>query len=316
MQTSITRAQKVSFLDLGPNEAIVEIDGLYPGYGVTLGNAMRRVLLSSLPGASITELKIKGANHEFTTVSGVKEDIVEILINFKKVRFKLHGDEPQFATLKISGEKEIFSKEIKTPSQLELVTPDIYIATVTDKKTEFEVEIKVEKGLGYIPVEQRKREKLEVGTVALDGIFTPIKKVNFEVENMRVGDRTDFNRLKVHIETDGSVDPKDAFMESTKILVDQFSEVIELVSSKDSPKSEDLETEDADKSSKKDDKTRISDLNVSLRTINALEKSGVVFVEDLTSKSQKELKSVKGLGEKGLKEIRKELQRLGYISEE
>ena len=316
MQTSITRAQKVSFLDLGPNEAIVEIDGLYPGYGVTLGNAMRRVLLSSLPGASITELKIKGANHEFTTVSGVKEDIVEILINFKKVRFKLHGDEPQFATLKISGEKEIFSKEIKTPSQLELVTPDIYIATVTDKKTEFEVEIKVEKGLGYIPVEQRKREKLEVGTVALDGIFTPIKRVNFEVENMRVGDRTDFNRLKVHIETDGSVDPKDAFMESTKILVDQFSEVIELVSSKDSPKSEDLETEDADKSSKKDDKTRISDLNVSLRTINALEKSGVVFVEDLTSKSQKELKSVKGLGEKGLKEIRKELQRLGYISEE
>jgi len=316
MQTSIIRASNVVFKTIDANTELVEIDSLYPGYGVTLGNALRRVLLSSLPGASITEIKIKGVDHEFSTIKGVKEDVVEILINLKKVRFKLHGDEQQKATLKVSGEKEAYSKEIKTPSQLELVTPDILIATLTDKKAELEIELKVEKGLGYIPVELRKMEKLEIGNIALDAIFTPVKKVNFEVENMRVGDRTDFNKLKVLIETDGSIAPKEAFVDALKILVGQFSEVLDIATSEDTEKvKEHLEISSV-AGEQKDDRPKIGDLNISLRTINALERSNIMYVDDLVAKPFKELKTLRGLGEKGLKEIKKELQRLGHLAEE
>jgi len=316
MQTSIIRASNVVFKTIDTNTKLVEIDSLYPGYGVTLGNALRRVLLSSLPGASITEIKIKGVDHEFSTIKGIKEDVVEILINLKKVRFKLHGDESQKATLKVSGEKEAYSKEIKTPSQLELVTPDVLIATLTDKKAELEIELKVEKGLGYIPVELRKMEKLEIGNIALDAIFTPVKKVNFEVENVRVGDRTDFNKLKVLIETDGSIAPKEAFIDALKILVGQFSEVLDLVTSDDTEKvKEHLEISSVG-IEHKDDRPKIGDLNISLRTINALERSNILYVDDLVAKPFKELKTLRGLGEKGLKEIKKELQRLGHLAEE
>jgi DNA-directed RNA polymerase subunit alpha len=316
MQTSIIRASNVVFKTIDTNTKLVEIDSLYPGYGVTLGNALRRVLLSSLPGASITEIKIKGVDHEFSTIKGIKEDVVEILINLKKVRFKLHGDESQKATLKVSGEKEAYSKEIKTPSQLELVTPDVLIATLTDKKAELEIELKVEKGLGYIPVELRKMEKLEIGNIALDAIFTPVKKVNFEVENVRVGDRTDFNKLKVLIETDGSIAPKEAFIDALKILVGQFSEVLDLVTSDDTEKvKEHLEINSVG-IEHKDDRPKIGDLNISLRTINALERSNILYVDDLVAKPFKELKTLRGLGEKGLKEIKKELQRLGHLAEE
>ena len=193
---------------------------MYPGYGITLGNAIRRVLLSSLTGAAVTEVKIKNAPHEFATISGVKEDVLHILMNIKQLRFKSFIDEPQTAVLKVKGEKEATGKDFECPADLKLANPDQHIATITDKGTELEIEIKIEKGVGY--VFEDKEEKKGIGVIGLDAIYTPIKKANYIVENMRVGDRTDFDRISLEVETDGTVSPEEALAESLKILLEQF----------------------------------------------------------------------------------------------
>jgi len=205
------------------NKAVFEIEALYPGYGVTIGNSLRRVLLSSLDGAAITQVKIKNVPHEFSTMPGVLEDIIQIMLNLKQLRFKIYTEEPQKATLKVRGEKKVRGSDFEIPAQLELVNKDCHIATVTDKKTELEIEIQVEKGIGYSPRETRKKEKLEIGTIPLDAIFTPVRRIAFRVENMRVGERTDFDRLFLEVETDGTILPEDAFCRASEILVKQFS---------------------------------------------------------------------------------------------
>lgn len=217
--------QKAKIIKRGDNQAIFEIDGCYPGYGVTLGNIFRRVLLSSLPGAAVTTLKIKGASHEFSTIPYVLEDVIRIILNLKQLRFKILSQEalPIRVELKAVGEKEVKAKDIKVSSEVEIINKDIHIATLTDKKAKLEMEIEIDMGLGYVPVEQRKKEKLEIGAIAVDAIFTPIKKVNYEVENMRVGDRTDFNRLRISIETDGSLSPEEALENAADILVEHFN---------------------------------------------------------------------------------------------
>jgi DNA-directed RNA polymerase subunit alpha len=201
---------------------VFEIEGLYTGYGITLGNALRRVLLSSLPGAAITQVKIKGVKHEFSTIPGVLEDIVDITLNLKKIRFEFHAEEPQTLSLKKKGVGEVTGADIKTPSQVEIVNPDAHIATLTSKTAEFEMEITVEKGLGYSPVESRKAEKLPIGTIAIDAIFTPVLTVNNAVENMRVGERTDYNRLTLTVETDGTISPSRAIHKASNILKDHL----------------------------------------------------------------------------------------------
>jgi DNA-directed RNA polymerase subunit alpha len=190
-----------------------------------MGNALRRVLLSSLTGAAITQIKIKGIEHEFSTVDGVLEDVVEIMVNLKKVRFRFYATEPQILTLKVKGERKVTAADIKTNAQVEIVNPDSHIATLTNKNAELDMEITVEKGSGYVPVEARKIEKLPIKTIALDAIFTPIVKVNFDIENMRVGDRTDYNRLKLIIETDGSISPSSALHKACNILKDHFEKI-------------------------------------------------------------------------------------------
>lgn len=205
------------------SEGIFEINGLYTGYGLTLGNALRRVLLSSLPGAAITQVKIKGVNHEFSTLEGLAEDIVELGLNLKKVRFRAYSDDPQILNLKVNGEKSVTAADIETNAQVEVINPESHIATLTAKSAELDMELTVERGLGYVPVEAMKLEKLPIGVIALDAIFTPVIKVNFEVENMRVGDRTDYNRLKLFINTDGSVTPSVALRKASNILQDHFS---------------------------------------------------------------------------------------------
>ncbi|MDP2910413.1 MAG: DNA-directed RNA polymerase subunit alpha [bacterium] len=206
------------------NWAQFEIQGLYPGYGITIGNSLRRVLLSSLPGAAVTQVKIKGVQHEFSTIPGVLEDVITITMNLKQLRFKIHSDEPQKAVLKIKGEKKIKGSDFEVPTQLELMNKDCPIATLTDKKKELEMEIQVEKGIGYEPVERRKKQKkLEIGVIPIDAIFTPIKRISYKVENMRVGERTDFDRLKLDIETDGTIIPEDAFSQASEILIKHFS---------------------------------------------------------------------------------------------
>lgn len=209
------------------NQAIFELQGLYPGYGVTIGNAMRRVLLSSLEGVAVTEVKIKGASHEFSTVPGVLEDVIMLLLNIKNLRFKIHEGQMQKVTLSVKGEKEVTGADFNLFPQVELANPELHIATLTDKKAEFEVEVTIEKGIGYEPKEYRKGRKAEIGSMMLDAIYTPIKNVNFNVENMRVGDRTDFDKLSLEIETDGTVTPEDAFYDAAEILIKHFSIIAE-----------------------------------------------------------------------------------------
>lgn len=227
--TRLSESVKIKTVSETAVEGVFEIEGLYSGYGLTVGNALRRVLLSSLPGACVTQIKIKNVKHEFTTIDGVMEDIVEIALNMKKVRFAFHADEPQILTIDVKGEKEVTAGDIKTNAQVEVINPESHIATITEKKTEFSMEITVEKGLGYVPVEARKVEKLPVGVIAIDAIFTPVTNVNFVVENMRVGERTDFNKIKFTIETDGSIKPSAALHKASNILKDHFAKVAEIV---------------------------------------------------------------------------------------
>src|SRR3989344_4622104 len=168
------------------SKGVYEIDGLYPGYGNTLGNSIRRILLSSLQGAAITQVKIEGVSHEFSTMENVLEDVVTILLNLKQLRFRLHGDEPRVCVISVHGAKEVKGKDVKCPTQLEVINKDHHIATLTNKNAKFVVELTVERGLGFVPSENLTREKVPVGTMLLDAIFTPIRRVNYEVENMRV----------------------------------------------------------------------------------------------------------------------------------
>jgi len=178
------------------NKGVFEIDGLYPGYGHTLGNSLRRIILSSLPGASVTSIKIDGVNHEFQTLDGIKEDVIVMILNFKKTRFKMISDEPQIVTLSVKGPKDITAGDIKTGGQVEVLNPELHIVEVTGK-INLNVEMRIEKGLGFIPKEIFQKEKVDVGTIAVDAIFTPVRRVSYEVENMRVGDKTNHTNSKL-----------------------------------------------------------------------------------------------------------------------
>ncbi|MEK7630054.1 MAG: DNA-directed RNA polymerase subunit alpha [Patescibacteria group bacterium] len=210
------------------NVGVFNIEGLYTGYGTTLGNALRRVLLSSLPGAAITQVKIKGVDHEFSTLPGMIEDVVELTLNLKKVRFHFFADEPQVLTIKTKGEQEVTAANIQSTALVQVVNSNLHLATLSKKNAEIEMEITVEKGLGYVPAEARRLERLSVGTVVLDALFSPVVKVSFLVENMRVGERTDYNRLNLEIETDGTISPSEALHKVGNILKDHFQIVANL----------------------------------------------------------------------------------------
>jgi len=207
----------------GKNKAVFEIQSLYPGYGVTIGNALRRVLLSSLEGVAITEVKIKGVPHEFSTMPGVLEDVIMIILNLKKLRFKIYEGTTQKVSLKVKGEKDVTGADFETSPQIELVNPEVHVATVTDKKTELEIDITLEKGIGYEPKDKRNIKKTEIGSMVMDAIYTPIKNVNFHTENMRVAERTDFDKLSLEIETDGTITPEEAFFDACDILIKHFN---------------------------------------------------------------------------------------------
>ncbi len=286
------------------NRTIFEIEGLYPGYGVTLGNALRRVLLSSLSGAAVVGVKIKGVHHEFSTVPHVAEDVIEIILNLRQVRFKKHVAEPVKLQLHVKGEKEVKASDIKTTADIDVINKDVLIATLTDKKAELEMEIEVASGLGFVPVEARKKEKLEIGVIAVDALFSPIRKVNFEVENMRVGDRTDYNRLRFDIETDGSTTAEEAFARASETLVNQFKSLIA------SEQAEAAEETTGGEEGNEAAKAKIEDLKLSTRTVNALVDGGIRTVGGLTKKTEASLKELAGMGDKGIGEIKKALKKL------
>ncbi|HLM84502.1 MAG TPA: DNA-directed RNA polymerase subunit alpha [Candidatus Bathyarchaeia archaeon] len=306
------------YIEVGKTKGKIEIDGCYPGYGTTLGNSLRRVLLSSLPGAAATSLKIKGVSHEFSTVPGVLEDVIQIILNLKKVRFLSHSDEPVKLTLKEKGAKAITAAQIQCPSDVEVISKDFPIATITDKKGELEMEIEVQKGLGYVPVEQQEREKKEIGLIAIDAAFTPVRRVNYSVENTRVGKRTDYDKIILEIETDGSITPQEAFQKAVGTVLEQFDAIkdfeiekeIETVE-KEEPVEEEI-SKAAEKEVAKNDKgIPIESLSFSTRTMNVLEKSNIKTIEDLVAMTEEELMNVDGMGEKGLKEIKKAVGNFG-----
>lgn len=213
-----------------PHQATVVIEPCFPGYGTTLGNALRRVLLSSMPGAAITAFKLKGALHEFTTIPHVKEDVVEICLNLKNVRLRVFSAEPVRLHLKAKGERAVTAGDIAKSSDVEVVNPEHVIATITDSAGEIDLELMVSQGRGYVPTEAREREELEVGMIALDAIYTPVRNVGFQVESVRVGQMTNWDKLVMQIETDGSLLPAEALREATQVLLEQFGFIHEQIS--------------------------------------------------------------------------------------
>ncbi|MBU1028876.1 DNA-directed RNA polymerase subunit alpha, partial [Patescibacteria group bacterium] len=213
-----------SKIDLTPGKddfsATLVVEPCYYGYGTTLGNALRRVLLSSLPGAAVTAVKIDGASHEFSALKGVKEDVLEIILNLKELRLKIHSKEPVRLSLSAKGDKKVTGADIDPNSDVEIANPELLIATLTDKKSEFNMEIIVEPGRGYVPVEERDNEKPELGTIAVDAVFSPVREVGYRVENARVGDVTNYDKLVMDIETDGTITPKEAVSQAVNILLD------------------------------------------------------------------------------------------------
>ncbi len=290
-----------------------EIDGLYPGYGHTLGNSLRRIILSSLPGAAITAVKIKGVPHEFSTISGVKEDVIRIILNLKKVRVMLTTDEPQTLSLKSKGVGMITAADIVCPGQASISNPEQEIAHITDKNAELDIEITVEQGLGYVPKERIQKDKVEIGTIALDAAFSPIQRVSYEVENMRVGNRTDFNRLIIGIDTDGTITPKEALENSIGIMINQLKAIVgfkeEIIEERVSPAINEVESEQ-DKDAVDDFlKTRVETTDLSQRTINALINANIKTMGGLARKKEKDIEEIEGLGAKGIQEIKDILEK-------
>lgn len=295
---------------------IYEIDGLYPGYGHTLGNSLRRIILSSLPGAAVVRVKIKGVEHEFSTIEGVKEDVITLLLNFKKLRIKLITDEPQTITLKAKGIKTLTAKDITVPGQVEILNPELHIATLTDKNADFEVEISVEKGLGYISKDILTKDRVDIGTISLDATFTPIRKVNYEVENMRVGDRTDFNRLRISIETDGTLTPKEALENSISLMIMQLKAIVGFKEEEVVEEVKEESSEGSDESPKQEMdveflKTRIDAIGLSPRTTKALTSANIRTIGGLARKKEVDILDIEGLGSKGIQEIKKVLSQYG-----
>lgn len=296
---------------------VYEIDGLYPGYGHTLGNSLRRIILLSLSGAAITSVKINGVSHEFSSISGVKEDVINILLSIKNIRVKMLTDEPQILNLKIKGIKDVTAGDIDAPGQVEVLNKDLHIASITDKNTELSIEMRVEKGLGYVPKEILQKDRVDIGSIALDASFTPIRRVNYEVENMRVGDRTDFNRLRIFVETDGTISPKEALELSIGIMIAQlkaivgFKEEVKEKLEKEKSGTEEKALEESRESDVEFLKTRIESVDMSARTIKALTAANIRTIGGLSRKKEKDLLEVEGLGAKGMQEIKKVLSNFG-----
>lgn len=298
-------------------KGVYEIDNLYPGYGHTLGNSLRRIILSSLPGAAITTLKIDGASHEFSTLDGVKEDVMAILLNLKRVRLQLTTDEPQIISLSIKGARKVTAADIKAGGQVEILNPDQYIAELTDKNATLNVEMTIERGLGFVSKEVLQKGKMDIGTIAVDAIFSPIRRVAYEVENMRVGDKTNHNRLRIIIETDGTISPRTALESSVALMIEQLKAIVDIPTPSAPEAAMTEESADAEKSEdKKEDltdilKTRVDTLDLTTRTLNALTGAGIRTVGGVARKKKEDLLEIEGIGEKGIQEIRRALSNFG-----
>ncbi len=282
------------------------------GYGITLGNSLRRVLLSSLEGAAVTGVKIDGVLHEFTTIPGVREDVADIILNVKGLCLKLHSqdDEPKILRIEVSGEREVTAADIEPDSDVEILNPDLHIATL-DKDASFKMEIFVDKGTGYIPSDKNKRDDLGIGLIPVDSIYSPITRVKFGVTDTRVGNVTNYDKLTLEVWTDGSIKPDDAISVASGILIN-YLKLFQNGTTIDLPDTGIATGEEvaAEKEVPEQDpklKMSIEDLDLSVRSNNCLRRAGINTVEDLINKSEEDLKKVRNLGTKSLDEIKKKL---------
>ena len=297
------KPDEVIMLDSSKNEGIFEFRPLEPGYGLTVGNALRRVLLSSLEGFAITSIKIKGVDHEFTTIKGVVEDVTEIILNLKQVRFKqqIEDENIEIATMKISKKEMVTAADLGSSlSNFQVLNPEQIICT-TDKKTDFEMEFTIEKGRGYVPAEENQDEETALGTIAIDSIFTPIKNVKYNVENYRVEQKTDFEKLNVNIITDGSIDPKEALTEAAKILIQHFMLFSDEKINFDTEDDNEFDEDSLHMSQLL--KTTLVDLGLSVRSLNCLKHAEVFTLGELVSFSKNDLLKFRNFGKKSLTEL-------------
>ncbi|HET7320337.1 MAG TPA: DNA-directed RNA polymerase subunit alpha [Candidatus Saccharimonadales bacterium] len=302
--------------DHSANSATFVVEPLHSGYGMTLGNSLRRVLLSSIAGAAVTAFKIEGVNHEFTTVPGIKEDVVDIMLNLKGVRFRVYGEETQNVRIVKQGKGKITAKDIQANADVEVVNPDQVIATLDDDKAKFVMDLTVEVGRGYRTIEEGTARKAS-DMIALDAIFSPVLRVRYKVENTRVGQVTDLDRLLLTVDTDGSITPRDAFEEASAILVNQYT----ALAGKTRVATQEVTTESGDAvvASLGSDmigdepaalNTSIEDLNLSARTTNALINNDIHTIRDLFALNDAELRDLKGFGSKALDEVKEKLAEL------
>lgn len=311
------------------NRGVFEIDGLVPGYGYTLGNSLRRIILSSLEGAAITAVKIDGVSHEFSTIEGVKEDVINILLNLKNIRFALATEETATVTLSAKGPGMVTAADITPNGAVTVANKDQYICELTGK-VGLNIELTIERGLGYVSREAHHKQKADIGTIFLDAIFSPIRRVSYDVEEMRVGDKTNFNRLRLTIETDGTIAPRAALESSVKTMIDQLAAIVSVdsgeaianvqaVISAKTPVAE-LETAEETVDTVNDEdsvdvtdvlKNRIDAIGLSTRTLNALSAANIRTVGGIARKHADDLLEIDGIGDKGITEIREALAVFG-----
>ena len=283
------------------------IEPLERGYGTTLGNSLRRVLLSSLPGTAVTSIRISGIQHEFSAIPGVKEDVTEIVLNIKRIIARLHSDEPKTVYIEASGDGEVTAGDIKADGEVEILNPELHIATLGPDAS-LSMELTLDHGRGYVPADKNKNPQQIIGTIPVDSIYTPVLKVNYAVENTRVGNQTDFDKLTLEVWTDRTISPRDAVSLGAKILVDHFTLFTDL---SDSIGSRSTVVEKVETQRDKVLEMTIEELDLSVRSFNCLKRANINTVEDLISKTQDEMIKVRNLGRKSLEEVEHKLAMMG-----
>ncbi len=283
------------------------IEPLERGYGTTLGNSLRRVLLSSLPGTAVTSIRISGIQHEFSAIPGVKEDVTEIVLNIKRIIARLHSDEPKTVYIEASGEGEVTAGDIKADGEVEILNPELHIATLGPDAS-LSMELTLDHGRGYVPADKNKNPQQIIGTIPVDSIYTPVLKVNYAVENTRVGNQTDFDKLTLEVWTDRTISPRAAVSLGAKILVDHFTLFTDL---SDSIGSRSTVVEKVETQRDKVLEMTIEELDLSVRSFNCLKRANINTVEDLISKTQDEMIKVRNLGRKSLEEVEHKLAMMG-----
>ena len=305
LEQNIPLPSKPKVVEETETKGVYEIESLYPGYGQTIGNTLRRVMLSSISGAAITKVNIEKAEHEFTSIKGIKEDTLEIILNMKRIHFKLDSPESQVVTINKKGLGPITSADIQCPTQVTVANKDQHIAEITDKNTTFNAKLTIEHGIGFVSREDRNDGKAEIGTIILDSTFSPIRHVNYEIEQMRVGNRVDFNRLRVTIETNGTISPQEVMKKAISVMITQLQSISGFVEDSDEDEVT-MSDEDIAK-----ERGSIEELEVSPRIIKSLKDAGIKTIEEITKMGEKNLKEVKGLGNQAIVDIKEGLKDRG-----